>query len=92
MHMPNLHPDDLQKIIKGVSAELKPVFEQAFSKQQHIKNSATLNCKEAGIMLNGMKGPAISRLCRKGALKAKKIGKSWAIPPESINEYLKKHG
>ena len=86
-----LHPDDLQEIKKHISKSIKDELSRLVSKEQDIKNNATYTVKEAAKVLNGLSPSTISNYCKRGIIKAVKLGKSWAIPQESINHYIKSH-
>lgn len=89
-HLPRLHPDDLKEIKVHVGQVVSEKIEALVSKEHDIKNNAAYSVKEAAKVL-GLSPQIVSRYCKRGILKARKLGKSWAIPQESINHYIKSH-
>lgn len=87
-HLPRLHPDDLQEIKKHIGEVINTAKDAKEAKVNDIKNKTAFTVKEVAVMLN-RNHHVISRYCNKGIIKASKIGKSWSIPPESINQYFK---
>ena len=84
-HMPRLHPDDLEEIKTHIASELIKEQQRLHLEELASKNNATYTVKEAAVVLNGLPPSTIARSCKKGIINAKKLGKSWAIPQESIN-------
>lgn len=86
MTMPRLHPDDLEAIIEGVSKRVGPQVVENIDKFINATNQ-TYTVKQVAQLANS-DHTTILRHINKKLLVASRVGKSWKITQDALDNYL----
>lgn len=81
------HPDDIKNLAKEIATELMKNQQPVSLKQESISKTQTFKVSEAAKILNVSKVTVQSHI-RKKLIKATKIGKSWIITQQSLDDYI----